>query len=688
MAGKKLEMGEMEKREGPEASGSVSKRPRISAPRADEGEETATNNSRSVKYQAIKDALSNDDVQAAVELSTEVIDSEGIASSKWLQPFYLARSKTQVQLGQKQASLADAKLAIRADPSDPRGYLQAALCLKEVGLEKNCRAALALAREKWTAASASLPSTAIARFNTMAKEIEGGLTKVGIARMPVEVLIRIFLACDGDTFTLIRMERVCRRWRQILRNAPDPWKQVHLWHPQGYFLDTAVAVADVPAEPASSLPCKKVRRALQYADTRSGQKITSVQLDLRKGHLLDLVSKIQQVINQNKASIQNLKLCILHPQDTGKFSPCVLFPKLHSFLLSDGMPGNSVSAPSEMLPCKELSIRHLVMSLRTNIPTSFTALRTLVIAGGIRGPESVNELLEAIRPSQDTIQHLRIGYVPAQLEATQTTLTLPKLQSFEATSTPSIGPSGLWRRIKAPNLKMISVVSVKHDEMASLFKDLCNISQLEQVSISLAESPITAVSRRETLSFISQLVHLNKLDISAEGNTQILDDIIACLAPTQWIKESVGMPGAASTFLPALSTLIIRKHPSMTGSQLMRSVAARLPQEIGMQGPPEATVSRSQSGARPVSSAFKRAASASTSNSSAAAVATDSSLDRRLQEFSACQPIKTLILYRCPTLDPKAEEWLQAKVPDFAHIQLDRSARQRAEASSRSIKPW
>ncbi|KAE8216267.1 hypothetical protein CF327_g588 [Tilletia walkeri] len=672
-----------------EESGSTSKRPRISAPQKDKTEDEKKNDSRTAKYQVIKNALSNNDERLAVRLSTEVIESESGSTTKWLQPFYLSRSKARLQLGEVQASLADAKLAIRADQSDPRGYLQAASCLKEAQLEKNCRAALAMAREKWGTAASSFSSTAIAKFNAVAKEIEGGLTPRGIARMPVEVLIRIFIACDGDVFTLTKLECVCRKWRQILRNAPDPWKQVHLWHPQETFLDTAIGVADIPAEPAPSLTCKSIRKALHHATVRSGKKVTSIQLDLRKGHIQDIVRKITELIDQNGGSIQNLKVCV--PDSIPiKVIDFLKLPRLRSYLLADGYHGNS-QGPSNprVVPIDNIKIKHLVLLTPLNIYTSFTALRTLVIQGG--APHlgwTAKRLLKAIAPSKDTIQHLRIGTILGDHEATQTKLILPKLQSFEATAFRPIGPSPLCGLIKAPNLKLLSVVSVKHDEMASLFRDLCDITQLEQVSLSFAESPITSASRLDALNFVSQLQRVVKLDISAEGKTQIVDDIVTCLAPTQWVKESGNMSGCEPTFLPSLSTLIIRKHPNMTGSQLMRSVAARLPQELGSQGPSDISSGQPQSQARPVSSAFKRAAPVSKPSAAAAAI-TNSSSERAIQvSTSTCLPISTLILHQCPAMDPKAEEWLQAKVPTFAHVQPDRSARQRAEASARSIRPW
>ncbi|KAK0529659.1 hypothetical protein OC835_004270 [Tilletia horrida] len=648
---------------------------------------------KAVQLQAIKKALAESQAQLALDLCTKVIDDASSPARKTLVPFYIARSKAKIMLGQTQASLGDAKLAIRADESDPKTYVQAATCFKEAGLEKNCRAALKLARTKLQAAAPSWTSAVTAtKLEAKIREIEDGLAAAGIARLPVEVLIRIFIACDGDTFSLIRMEAVCRKWRHILKNATAPWKAVHLWHPQDQFLSTAIAIGDTPGEPAPAHSVGTVRRAMEYAGLRTGKKLTSIQVDLRKGMRATEIKRILQYLKMMDASIHTLKLCV-HADDVAEFSLFMGLPALRCFYLSDGAPGISTSTRQVAAGQKVKSKDNVLLG-----PVAFCAelygARSVTLQGLEQYPTFPEGLLQDVAHSAATLETFRVASLAEwenRIVLPEAPLLFPRLRAFEASMALSKGPSRIAHYMKAPEVRLLSISSIKHEAIHSFYANFCDVSKLEELSLSFAESTITPESRRSALLFFSELQNLRKLDISADGKTQILDDVITCLTPSHWNKEVSTISSTPIAFLPALSTLIIRKHPTMTGSQLMRSVAARMQPEGSAAASPSQGAG-SQTSWPSTSGAFKRATPTAAS-SKGAQTKGHASAARMVQGASRTTetllaPITTLILYRCPALDVKAEEWLKTKVPTFAHIQLDRQSKQRVETGSRKVNPW
>lgn len=664
------------------------KRQKVSSRAEDEMRfEPVAQDTRVGKYEAVKTALAAGDAELAVKISTEIIESSSEALRKSLLPFYLARSKAKAALGQTQASLTDAKLAIRADDKDPKAYIQAAACLKEAGHEDNCRRALVVARTKLDAVAPGMSNVAVAKILTMIKDVEDGLKQSGFEILPIEILIRIFIACEGDTISMTRMERVCRRWRQVLRHAPEPWKRVHLWAPQAQIVDTAIAVADIPAEPLPNLTTKQVRRALTHSASRCGGKIYSIQIDVRKGLTYEECHKVLSFLRERSASIHNLKVCG-YTGFVSLFSECLKYPNLRSFYLSDGQ-GKAKNIEASLKA--DSAIQDLVLLSAFDPSAKLTNLRTLVVQGASFAPLSTARIIDTLEPSKDTIEHLRLGGLQGDHYPTRTfdkVIELPRLQSFEASSIHGHSRD-MWKQVKAPNLRKLSAMSLDHEHISTMFPELCDVSRLEELCLSFAETQTTPESRKKALIFLSQMSNVRKLDLGMEGRTTVVDDIVTCLDPAEWTREAAGggaPPEASPGFFPKLTTLIIRKHSTMTGSQLMRSVKARLQKRLQTEAANGSDLSQAAP-MKPQHGPFKRAVKA-TAPAPAPATSTSGSTAGRRNSLEHL-PLSVLILYRCPALDPRAEEWFKGKVPTFARFELvDRVARQRAEASSRRIQPW
>ncbi|KAK0560645.1 hypothetical protein OC861_006186 [Tilletia horrida] len=528
-----------------------------------------------------------------------------------------------------------------------------------------------------------------------------------ISTLPIELIIRIFVLCDGDSITLARLECVCRQWRHILKHTPKPWERVHLWEPQKDFLNTAIAMHEIPAEPMSSYPGKVVLKALGRAAQRTKNRIVSVRIDVRRRCSAEEAEKMQHFLRESEYSLKALSIHASFHSFRG-WMGCHRYSRLESFHLYGGYQTAGPVPRDELfivVPVNPTVRDFIVLGPATLLSTeTFAALRTWVQydtkhTASIR-PEY---LYDTIKASQSTLEHMRyqwIGQPLGEALTESTVLTLPRLCSFEATARQPLGPSPIIHRLHAPNLRMLSVVSARHDQLLDLYAGFCDLSRLEELSISFSESPITAASRASALQFFAKLQKLRKLDISADGQTAVLDLVIACMAPTEWQRESVRISGAAgSSFLPAVKTLIIRRHPHMTGSHLMRVVAARLKRDAG----PDriAPSAGSANGVNKLSAAFKTNSSSAFKRAKSSAFSTASSSKGGHRTSSPAQPqasspvrmpdveaLSTVILHRCPMLDPQAAAWLESKVATFAHIDQDRAARQRAEASSRSIRPW